>query len=148
MSESIRVLLTDDDPVTLKSVQAFLKFKGFEVATAASGKEALNILNTSTPFQVIIADYRMPVMDGILLLKKVSKFYPDMARIIISGQSDSRIFIPSILSGLIDKYIAKPWKKDTMLSDIQNALKRKKAIQNKTWETSELKNDMDSLPGA
>ncbi len=139
-----RVLCVDDDPVNLKMLENTLRFKGFEVTTASSGHEAMRILNSEGAFHIVIADYRMPGMNGVTLLKHVKVHWPNMLRILMSGQSDAQIFIPMIFLDVIDKYICKPWDKNVLLQAIDKSIGRKQAIDDKRWEAVNFENFIHS----
>jgi len=69
----IRILLLDDEPAVLDITSAYLmRQEGFQVRTIDSVKGA-NLLLTQYPFDVIIADYEMPDLDGISFLKNIRK---------------------------------------------------------------------------
>jgi len=65
------ILIVDDDSSVRRVVQMQLSEAGYEVQPAASGEEALRILLESSP-KLVITDLRMPDMDGIDLLRRIS----------------------------------------------------------------------------
>jgi DNA-binding NtrC family response regulator len=75
------ILIVDDEVNIQHSLARRYKLKGYYVETANNGKEALNLLEKK-PFQVVISDIKMPVMDGVDLLKKIREEYP-MTRVIM-----------------------------------------------------------------
>lgn len=104
---SIRILFVDDEPLLLSGLQRSLRplRKEWNAAFAAGGEEALAML-AREPFDVIVTDMRMPGMDGAALLNEVMRFYPDVLRLVLSGQSDLESVVKS--AGVTHQYLAKP----------------------------------------
>jgi CheY-like chemotaxis protein len=65
-----KLLLIDDDPNLILLVKDYLEFRGYDVITAENGREALEILESSTP-DMIICDVMMPEMDGYSLVSTI-----------------------------------------------------------------------------
>ncbi len=84
MDQKIKVLLVDDEPSLLRSLQRLLRRNGFEVEMASSGQAALEILETK-PVDVILTDFKMPGMNGADLLNVVAGRFPDTRRVLMSG---------------------------------------------------------------
>jgi len=78
---------------------------GWEVSTAAGGREALEIMK-QRPFDVVASDMRMEGMSGIELLTEVSKLYPETSRIIISGAADQAVAAEAL--GSTHQFLMKP----------------------------------------
>ncbi len=75
------ILIVDDEVNIQHSLARRYKLRGYHVETANNGKEALGLLE-KRPFQIVISDIKMPVMDGVELLKKIRDEYP-MTRVIM-----------------------------------------------------------------
>lgn len=82
-----KILFVDDEVHILNAMKRQLR-KRFDVATAESGKEALEKFKTEDPFAVVVADMRMPVMDGIQLLSYIKDLSPDTVKGSINLQSE------------------------------------------------------------
>ena len=84
-----RILFVDDERKELDDLQRILRSmrSEWEMEFAVSGQEALGVLKDES-FHVVVADLRMPGMDGRQLLGRVRKLYPQIVRIIVSGHSD------------------------------------------------------------
>ncbi|HWG48009.1 MAG TPA: response regulator [Gemmataceae bacterium] len=121
MTETIRhsILLVDDEPEILFSLRGLLR-KEFEVHTAQSGAEAMNILKQQ-PINVIMTDQRMPEMSGVQLLHQVEGEYPQAIRIVFTGYADIKAVIDAVNQGHIYRYITKPWDPDELLSVLRQA---------------------------
>src|SRR4051812_32117586 len=102
-----KILVVDDEPANLRVLDRLFSPE-YDVFTANSGAEALNLL-TLHDFAVIISDQRMPSMTGIEFLKQAADMRPQTVRIILSGHTDVEDLVESINSGVVYKYMTKPW---------------------------------------
>jgi HD-like signal output (HDOD) protein/CheY-like chemotaxis protein len=84
-----RLLFVDDDQNVLDGLRSLLRKqrKEWEMSFVTSGDAALSALATA-PFDVIVSDMRMPVMDGAALLRRVQQDHPHVVRIVLSGQTE------------------------------------------------------------
>ena len=82
-----RVLFIDDEPIVLRSLDRALRARKvpWEVRFVDSGEAALQLLSRE-PFDIVIADLRIPDLDGVDLLTEVQRSYPRIARLVLSGQ--------------------------------------------------------------
>jgi len=112
-----RILFVDDDPQLLKSIRRMLwNTQGaWELAFAASAGQALDIL-AGERHDVIVADMRMPGMDGRHLLKEVRRLYPWMLRIVLSGDSDQGHILRSV--AVAHQFLTKPVPAEQLLDVI------------------------------
>lgn len=84
----ITLLLVDDEEGIRESMSINLQLDDFNVLTAADGNQAIEILNNHK-IDFIISDVRMPMADGIFLLKYVKKNFPELPHmVLISGYSE------------------------------------------------------------
>jgi len=114
-----KVLCVDDDPSILRSLQWLLK-KQFEVHVAASGQEALALLQHND-FDVIVSDQRMPGMMGSELLREARKISPRSMRILLTGYSDVQAIFRSVNDGEVFRFVNKPWNMQELPKIIANA---------------------------
>ena len=84
-----RILCVDDEPRVLEGLALHLR-KEYEVHSAGSGEEALKKLREVRQVSVIVSDMRMPGMDGAMLLAQVMVLYPDITRILLTGEPGRR----------------------------------------------------------
>jgi DNA-binding NtrC family response regulator len=80
----MRVLVVDDEAIVLKSCRLVLEAEGWEVVSAASVEEALSILESMTP-NLLLIDVKMPVHDGMYLMRRVKEKKPSIPIIVMSG---------------------------------------------------------------
>ncbi|MCB0780917.1 MAG: response regulator [Flavobacteriales bacterium] len=117
--ERIRVLYVDDEQANLKAFRATFR-RDFQVLTASSGAEALELLN-SEPVHVVISDQRMPGMTGAELLAEVSELHPACMRMLLTGYADIEAVIDAVNRGRIYAYATKPWDAQDLKLRIEQA---------------------------
>jgi two-component system NtrC family sensor kinase len=123
-AEQIKILCVDDERNVLRALERIFLDDDYEIVLAGSGDEGLKIMEESGPFQVVISDYRMPVMNGVEFLKVVYERCPETVRIVLSGYADAAAIVAAINEGHIYKFIPKPWNDDELRVTIQNCLER------------------------
>ncbi len=101
------VLLVDDEPELLRTLQQFLESRGCSVLTASSGEEALGRLATCHPSFVLL-DIKMPGMDGLVTLKKIKVRFPDVPVIMATAVDDAELITQAFTFGAYD-YVIKPF---------------------------------------
>lgn len=123
MSDPIKhtVLLVDDEPGIIRSIQRLFKSLDANIITASCGQEALTLLENAS-VSLIISDQRMPGMTGVELLAKSREIHPNAIRILLTGYADIESTMQAINSGAIRYYITKPWEDDLLLSRIKESL--------------------------
>jgi DNA-binding NtrC family response regulator len=84
----MRVLVVDDEPIVLKSCRLVLEAEGWEMISASSVTEALSILESITP-ELLLVDVKMPVHDGMYLMRQVRERQPGIPIIVMSGYATS-----------------------------------------------------------
>lgn len=113
----------------------------WEVAFASSGQEALDILKVE-PFDLIVTDMRMPGMDGSQLLTEVMKRYPQIVRIVLSGQSDLKTILKSVRSA--HQYLSKPCDTEILKSTVARACAFRDLLADNSLK--KLVSQIESLP--
>jgi CheY-like chemotaxis protein len=106
------ILIVDDEPDVLFSLSSLLR-RDFNVLTADSGAEALQIMNEHL-VHVVMTDQRMPVMTGTELMQRVRQEHPGAIRIVFTGYADTRAIVDAINSGALFRYLTKPWDPDEL----------------------------------
>ena len=124
MQEPIRILCVDDEENLLKAIQRLFLDHPYEILTATSGNEGLEILRKISPIQIVISDFRMPGKNGVEFLSEVRKNWPDTIRMIISGYADTVATVSAINEGEIYKFIPKPWNNEDLKLTIANSIER------------------------
>ena len=102
-----RVLIADDDPFTRDVLSRFLGEKGFEVDVAVDGERALKTIETFAP-DIVLLDIRMPNMDGLECLQRITDDGIDCGVIMLSGEADIDMARQTLTMGAAD-FIYKPF---------------------------------------
>jgi two-component system NtrC family sensor kinase len=123
-NEDTRILFVDDERNVLHSLERLFIDDGYDIHTAGSGAEALELLEQSGDFKLVVSDYRMPGMNGVEFLAEVCRRWPETERIILSGYADTGAIVSAINEGQIYKFIAKPWNDDDLFRVVREALDR------------------------
>jgi diguanylate cyclase (GGDEF)-like protein len=102
-----RVLCVDDEPRALDGLELNLR-KQFDVSIATSGDAAVDAMRSRGPFAVVVADLKMPHMDGIALLSKVKATSPNTVRILLTGQASVETAVAAVNDIAIFRLLLKP----------------------------------------
>ncbi|MBE2260342.1 MAG: EAL domain-containing protein [Rhodobacteraceae bacterium] len=116
------VLLVDDEPSILSSLNRLLRREGYRVLLADSADAALVVMARET-VEVIVSDQRMPLITGTELLARVKMLYPRTVRMVLSGYSEISAVTDAINRGAIHKYLSKPWDDEHLKSEIRDAFR-------------------------
>ena len=120
----VRVLIVDDDLALRTILSVMLTQSAFVCRTAASGDEALRLLENQ-PTDVVISDLRMPGISGMDLLIEVRERYPHLAFLMVTGEDETRVGVRAMQLGA-DDYLLKPFDADVVLGSLHRALQKKK----------------------
>lgn len=131
------ILVVDDEEQILSALQRTLRNQEYNVLTANNGTEALAVLEDNT-VALIMSDYMMPGLSGTELLVKAEEMQPDTVRIILSGHSDFQNVMDSIKSGVVHKFLAKPWSNEVLIQQINKSLG---LLEEEPAEKGEIKSD-------
>jgi response regulator RpfG family c-di-GMP phosphodiesterase len=124
MNESLpNILCVDDEPNLLSALRRTLE-GDYTVRTAASGADAIAVMQAQGSFDLIISDMRMPGMDGATLLTYVREHWPDTMRILLTGYADTQSAMAAINSGEVFRFLTKPCPHDVLLRTVRLALAR------------------------
>lgn len=121
--EKHKVLFVDDEQQILDTFRASLR-KRFKVETALGPVEGLEKIKTSGPYAVVVSDLKMPDMDGITFLTKVSEMHPDTVRVMLTGHADLESAISAVNEGSVFRFLTKPSPIDEMVKTLTVALKQ------------------------
>jgi DNA-binding NtrC family response regulator len=110
MERKARLLFVDDEERIINLLRMMFRAE-YEVYTATSGQQALEIIATHR-IDVLVSDQRMPGMTGIELLSEVRKRSPATMRILLTGYSDLTAIVGSVNDGEVFRFINKPWDHD------------------------------------
>lgn len=122
------ILVVDDEPDILESLKDLLEahLPGVRVLTALNGKQGLEQVHKES-LDLIIADYRMPGMDGLEFLTHCRKEKPNVPRILITAFPELEAAMRAINEAAIQNFLTKPLKPETLMSAINAALIKARA---------------------
>ncbi|MCD6388803.1 MAG: HDOD domain-containing protein [Desulfobulbaceae bacterium] len=118
--EKKRILFVDDEPNILDGMKRMLRSlrKGLDMHFAESGRKALEIM-AQQPVDVVVSDMRMPGMNGAELLAETKEKYPQIIRIMLTGQADEKSVLRTI--GLVHQFLAKPCEPERLKITLHRA---------------------------
>lgn len=117
-----RILIVDDEKITLKNLEYVLKKEGYEVTATMSGTNALKLLQEQD-FDVVLTDLKMEKVDGIEILERCKRLYPDTEVIMITAYATIPSAVETMKKGACD-YIAKPFKLEEVKRIVKEALEK------------------------
>lgn len=141
MNPGGHILIIDDEASLRQTLARILQRAGFEVTTAASGKEGLSLVSEH-PFDLLYLDIRMPDMNGLELLKIIHEKFPELPVILFTAQPDLNSAVEALRRGATD-YLLKPLKPQAVIDRTRTIL----ANQQTEWRKRELQRQIDALQG-
>lgn len=123
LSRRSRVLVVDDEEIARKNLAHILSREHYDVVAAGDGAEALRIIEQQE-IDVVITDLRMPALDGMALLEKITGRYPDLGVIVVTGYASIQSAIEATRKGA-SHYIEKPFKLEDVRAAVRQCLERK-----------------------
>lgn len=118
----VRILLVDDEPILLKAVEFKLKKEGMEVTTASNGEDAVEILENSDSFDLLISDVMMPGLSGMELLKSVKANNSQMKVLLLTGLKTEDTVVDAFDMGA-DDFMTKPFNPKELVLRVKKLIK-------------------------
>ena len=120
-----RILAVDDEAVVLDSFRKILVLAGFSVDTVENGPEALTLLR-ARPYDFLFTDLKMPVMDGVEVVKAAKHLRPDLDVAVITGFGTIETAVETMKYGAVD-YVQKPFTEEELLAFANRMLIKREA---------------------
>lgn len=139
MAKKISILIVDDEESVRDSLYNWFLEDGFRVECAENAKRALTILE-SDQFDIILADIKMPGMDGLEMLRRIKSIKPDSIVIVMTAFATVDTAVKALKDGAYD-YVTKPFDPDDLTHLIRNATKQISLVE----ENETLKQKVTSL---
>src|SRR5246500_335711 len=137
---SERILVVDDEDSIREIVSSMLASANYQCRQAASGLEALALLDSGEEFELMLSDLMMAGMDGIGLLEKTKERYPDMPVVMVTAVHDISVALTAIRNGAYD-YLLKPFEREQLVNIVRRALEnRRLKLENRKYQ-----NNLESL---
>ena len=143
MDNAHTVLVVDDEPANLRMMERLLR-RQYRVLTANGGLEAMEILEHEK-VSLLMTDHRMPGMTGLELLMRSKELDADMARIMVTANTDNEISMEAINTAGVLRVIHKPWDPDRVLQFVQEALNRRDTLVKCKEINAEIDKSMNEL---
>jgi putative nucleotidyltransferase with HDIG domain len=137
MERQSKVLIVDDDQFALQSMTRALGGESYEVVTAASGLEAIELLRQDT-FDLVLTDLKMPGVDGLVVLRKVREIAPQAIVLILTGYASLESAIEALRQGAYD-YLVKPCSGDELKLKIAEGLEKVRLAKERKQAEEELR---------
>ncbi|MEN4705973.1 two-component system response regulator GlrR [Pantoea agglomerans] len=129
--QAAKLLLVDDDPSLLKLLGMRLRSEGYQVTTAASGPEALRLLQKEK-IELVISDLRMDEMDGLALFGEIQKRHTGLPVIILTAHGSIPDAVSATQQGVFS-FLTKPVDKDALYKAIDEALTQQAPVSDDRW---------------
>jgi two-component system response regulator HydG len=142
VSEAPTILVADDEAGMRESVSRALRREAFHVVTVEDGAAALDVLRRSS-VDLLIADLRMPGLDGLELLRAVKLLSPETEVVLLSGHGTVEEAVAAMKEGAYD-FLTKPFDRAPLVHAVRQALEHRALI----LETRSLRRRLDELTGA
>lgn len=131
-----KILVIDDEAVIREGIRQTLILEGFEVEVAPDGKAGLEKLQKHD-FSVVISDLKMPIMNGLEVLKTIQVLQPDVPVIIITGFATIDSAVDAMKNGAFE-YLTKPFLPDRIVEKVQAAIRQR--VQDQRLEKTDADN--------
>ena len=123
---SPEILVVDDDLYLLAAIKQTLVLNGYATQTFGNPVEALASLESHS-FSAVLADIRMPEMDGMELLERILEQDPDLPVILITGHGDISMAVEAVKKGAYN-FLQKPADEDIILATLARAIERRQLV--------------------
>ncbi len=159
MNESVtgisqKILFVDDEVLLLEGVKRQLR-RDLDISIAEGGAAGLSMLEKQGPFAVVVSDYNMPGMDGIVFLHQVYQLYPQTVLVMLTGRAELDVAINALHNAHISRFLNKPCPKEILLETLSDGLEQyrlrmseqilQRQLQEANRQLYQLNNDLESL---
>jgi signal transduction histidine kinase len=143
MPSQSKVLVVDDDQFALRSMAKVLEGESYEVVTAASGSEAIDLLKQDS-FDLVLTDLKMPEVDGLEVLRQAREISPQAVVLILTGYASLGSAIQALREGAYD-YLVKPCSDAELKLRIERGLERVRLAEERQRAQEELEEYSERL---
>jgi len=142
--QAARIMVVDDEAVTRVSLLDALRLEGYDVATAASGEEAMSLLMKRGPFDLVILDLKMPGMDGLEVAEQIQESSSDTVIVLLTAFGTMETAIEAIRKGAHD-YLLKPCPIPKILTTVREGLVKHRQRRRRYQLVEQLKETVAQL---
>ncbi|MCC6746261.1 MAG: response regulator [Deltaproteobacteria bacterium] len=143
MEQPARILLVDDEPLILSAYQRTLRGLGVELEVAEGPLQGLRLLEGRAA-DVVIADYRMPGMNGDAFLEQVRQRWPDTVRILVTAYTDVHMVEDVVRRGGVFRFLTKPCEAQKLKEAVNEAIDQHRRVLATHRDSAKLKLDLHS----
>jgi two-component system alkaline phosphatase synthesis response regulator PhoP len=143
--EDAYILVVDDEGAIRYSISKTLQRVGYQVHTAASGEEALDMMQHQA-YDVVLTDIRMPGLTGVELLAKIKQQAPDAVVILLTGYASLETAIESLRLGAHD-YLVKPSSSQDIRNSVSEGLERARNMRHRRILLRAIRENVEELTG-
>lgn len=136
MTDAVNILAVDDDDGILYTLKAIGETSGWRVDGVSDGRQALSKLADRTPYNLVLLDYHMPDMNGLQVLQRLRRDYPDLPVLVLTVDEDLRTAEMFLDAGATD-FALKPIKAADLIARIRLHLRLAQAEQRLEQPTAE-----------
>src|SRR5258705_13483838 len=119
-----RVVVVDDETASREAIRMTLEYEGYRVDEARSGQDGIDKA-TKTPYDAILLDIKMPVLDGIEVLENLKEQRVQTPVVMVSGHGDISTAVECTKRGAFD-FLEKPLNREKLLVSVRNAVRTQK----------------------
>jgi putative nucleotidyltransferase with HDIG domain len=131
-----RILVVDDEETIREIVSSMLTHANYKCRQAASGLEAIALLDSGEEFELLLSDLMMADLDGIGLLERTKERFPDMPVVMVTAVHDISVALAAIRNGAYD-YLLKPFEREQLLATVRRAMEnRRLKLENRAYQTN------------
>jgi putative nucleotidyltransferase with HDIG domain len=131
-----RILVVEDDETTREFIVSILASAGYDCRQGADGQEALDLIESDKPFDLVLSNLMMPRLNGRELLTRVKATHPDIPFVMQTGNRDPSLCATVIRDGACE-YLVKPFDRDQLLAAVRRAIEfRRLTLENRSYQTN------------
>lgn len=142
MSDQIKILLVEDEPVIQDVLKRLLRPKGFKVTAVGRGDEAIGDMMSGNAYDLVVTDLMLPGADGMEVLAKSKELQPDVPVVMITAYATVDSAVNAMKAGATD-YLPKPFNNDQVVLVVEKALEKRKLLA----ENRQLKRELHEKYG-
>jgi HD-like signal output (HDOD) protein len=125
-----KIVFVDDETQILRALRRIFYKTDYECYYFENGNDAIVFMSENS-IDILVTDIRMPIMNGIELLKYAKEKHPSTIRVILSGYSDSSQIMGAVAGNLAKFYLYKPWNNDELMDVISVLFEQRKTMEDK-----------------
>jgi DNA-binding NtrC family response regulator len=142
--KDIKLLLVDDEERFLHSMEKVLTKKGYDVQTALSGEQGLSLLREKS-IDVVVLDVRMPGLDGLETLRRITRYHPCVEVILLTGHGTVESAVEGLRCGAAE-FLIKPISVPDLIEKVEAAFRRR-CLRIKSINDAQSRQFMQQSPG-